>query len=96
MRRRYLVCYDISDPVRLRKVHQTMKAYGEALQYSVFYCELAAREKVTMESELSGLIHHREDRVLVVDLGVASKDQSPAFHFMGKRGPVIRHAAPII
>lgn len=96
MRNRYLVCYDISDPVRLRKVHKTMEAYGEALQYSVFCCELGARQKVEMESRLSELIHHREDRVLIVDLGPASANEAKSFQFMGKRGPVVRNAVLIV
>ena len=32
MRRCYLVCYDIRDPKRLRRVHKTMKGYGESWQ----------------------------------------------------------------
>src|ERR1035438_4086458 len=32
----YLICYDICDDKRLRKVFQTMRGYGDHLQYSVF------------------------------------------------------------
>ena len=38
MRQSYLVCYDISDDKRLRKVFKTMRGYGDHLQYSVFEC----------------------------------------------------------
>ncbi len=31
MRLAYLVAYDISDPKRLRRVHRTMRGYGDAL-----------------------------------------------------------------
>jgi hypothetical protein len=34
MRTSYLVCYDICDDKRLRKVFQTMRNYGDHLQYS--------------------------------------------------------------
>ena len=42
MRTSYLVCYDICDDKRLRKVFQTMRGYGDHLQYSVFECQLTA------------------------------------------------------
>lgn len=96
MRRRYLVCYDISDPVRLRRVHKKMKGFGEALQYSVFCCELTAREKVEMDRELGEIIHHKEDRILVVDLGSAERDEKAVFQFMGNLGSVVREATLII
>lgn len=86
MRRRYLVCYDICDPKRLRKVHKKMKGYGESLQYSVFCCELNARERVELDADLSELIHHEEDRILIVDLGSAGKDEVDVFEFMGDLG----------
>lgn len=96
MRRRYLVCYDISDPARLRKVHKRMKGFGESLQYSVFCCQLTAREKVEMDSALGELINHRQDRILVVDLGSAERDEKAVFQFMGNLGSVIREATLII
>ena len=34
MRTSYLVCYDIADEKRLRKVFQTMRGYGDHLQFS--------------------------------------------------------------
>lgn len=42
MRFSYLVCDDISDEKRLRKVFQAMRGYGDHLQYSVFECQLTA------------------------------------------------------
>ena len=38
MRNTYLVCYDIRDDKRLRKVHKTMRDFGDHLQYSIFEC----------------------------------------------------------
>jgi CRISPR-associated protein Cas2 len=35
-RRRFLVAYDIADPVRLRRVCAVMEDHGERLQYSIF------------------------------------------------------------
>lgn len=94
MRRRFLVCYDISDPKRLRKVHKTMKGYGEPLQYSVFCCELNRRERVELDGDLSEIIHHRDDRILIVDLGLASRDEDTIFEFMGDLGDAAEVVGP--
>lgn len=69
MRRCYLVCYDIRDDKRLRKVHKLMKAYGEPWQYSVFYCTLKAIDRVRLENAMRELLNLKEDQLLIVDLG---------------------------
>ncbi|MDD4932232.1 MAG: CRISPR-associated endonuclease Cas2 [Methylacidiphilaceae bacterium] len=71
MRTTYLVCYDIADPKRLRRVFQICRNYGTHLQYSVFECDLTLQERVELEHELAGEIHHEKDQVLFVDLGPA-------------------------
>lgn len=71
MRNSYIVSYDISDDKRLRKVFQTMRSYGDHLQYSVFECQLTPRDLVRLRGELAKIIHHKEDQVLFVDLGPA-------------------------
>lgn len=69
MRRCYLVCYDVREPKRLRRVHRLMKAYGEAWQYSVFYCTLKPIDRVRLENTLREELNLKEDQVLIVDLG---------------------------
>lgn len=69
MRSCYIVTYDICDPKRLRKVFRTCRNYGNHLQYSVFECDLTAREKVELETELNLIINNREDQVLFIALG---------------------------
>jgi CRISPR-associated protein Cas2 len=71
MRIRYIVSYDISDEKRLRRVHRTMKGYGDTLQYSVFRCDLSASERILMIEALSKIINHREDQIMLVDIGPA-------------------------
>jgi CRISPR-associated protein Cas2 len=71
MRIRYIVSYDISDQKRLRRVHRTMKGYGEPLQYSVFRCDLSSSERILMIEALSKVINHRDDQVMLIDLGPA-------------------------
>jgi CRISPR-associated protein Cas2 len=71
MRIRYIVSYDIADQKRLRRVHRTMKGYGEPLQYSVFRCDLSSSERILMIEALSKVINHREDQVMLIDIGPA-------------------------
>lgn len=75
MRRSYLVCYDIRDAKRLRRVHKVMKSYGEPWQFSVFYCVLKDIDRVRLQSSLEQEMNLKEDRALIVDLGA---DESSA------------------
>jgi CRISPR-associated protein Cas2 len=71
MRTTYLVCYDITEPKRLRRVFKLCKNYGNHLQYSVFECDLNPAERVGLEAGLAELIKHDEDQVMFVSLGPA-------------------------
>ena len=64
----YLVCYDISDPKRLRKVATACEDYGVRKQYSVFLCRLSATDFVRLRSRLYDLIDLQADQVLFVPL----------------------------
>lgn len=69
MRSSYLVCYDIADDKRLRKVFQTMRNYGDHLQFSIFECQFTPKDLVKCKADLGAIIHHSKDQVLFVDLG---------------------------
>ncbi|MGH9631866.1 MAG: CRISPR-associated endonuclease Cas2 [Bryobacteraceae bacterium] len=84
MRGSYQVCYDICDDKRLRKVFQTMRGYGDHLQYSIFECQLTQMDLVRLRSELGGIIHHREDQVLFVHLGPADERGDRVITSLGK------------
>lgn len=87
MRRCYLVCYDVRDPKRLRRVHRLMKAYGEPWQYSVFYCTLKAIDRVRLETALRETMNLKEDQVLIVDLGGNEDAAREASAFLGAGVP---------
>jgi CRISPR-associated protein Cas2 len=72
MRTTYLICYDISDEKRLRRVFKICEDYGSHLQYSVFESDLSQIEKTELERKLSAEINTREDQVLFVELGPAT------------------------
>ncbi|MDX2227652.1 MAG: CRISPR-associated endonuclease Cas2 [Verrucomicrobiae bacterium] len=69
MRTTYLVCYDIANDKRLRKVFKTCGNYGIHLQFSIFECDLNPSEKIEMESELRDIINQNEDQIIFVCLG---------------------------
>lgn len=69
MRRCYLVCYDVRDARRLRRIHKLLKAYGEPWQYSVFYCTLKAIDRVRLEVAAREILNLHEDQLLIVDMG---------------------------
>lgn len=67
MRQWSLVCYDVRDDRRLRRVAKILEGYGERLQYSVFRCRLSTRERERLRWELSKVME-KEDDLLVVPL----------------------------
>ncbi len=69
MRTTYLVCYDVADQKRLRKVFKVCRNFGDHLQFSVFECDLSPSEKIELETALGKIIHHGEDQVIFVGLG---------------------------
>lgn len=84
MLNRYLVCYDVCDPKRLRKVFKVMKGFGEHLQLSVFACDLSKVQRVRMIRKLTGEINEREDSVVIVDLGPTEGRGSQCFEHLGR------------
>ena len=84
MRQSYLVCYDICDDKRLRKVFKTMRNYGDHLQYSVFECQLTPIDLAKCRHELSEIINHDVDQVLFVDLGPAAGRGERVISALGK------------
>lgn len=67
----YIITYDITNQKRWRAVFKLMQGYGEWLQLSVFQCRLSRRRHADLLATLDEIIHHDEDHVLMLDLGVA-------------------------
>ena len=68
-RQRYLVCYDIAHPKRLRQVAKTCEAFGSRIQYSVFECPLDDLRFQNLQAQIDEIIKHDDDQVLFVSLG---------------------------
>lgn len=87
MRRCYLVCYDIRDPKRLRRVHKVLKGYGEAWQFSVFFCVLKDIDRVRLQTDLEEQMNLKEDQAMILDLGPNEKDAREAATVIGQPLP---------
>ena len=73
MRNTYIVCYDIADDKRLRRVFKICKDFGQHLQFSVFECDLTPAEKLQFEEKLVTEIKREEDQILFIRLGPAEQ-----------------------
>ena len=62
-----LVCYDIRDPARWRRVYRIVCGRGERVQYSIFRCRLDDRQVEHLRWDLSRVIAP-EDSLLIIDL----------------------------
>lgn len=80
-----LICYDISDPKRLRLVFELCRSYGDPLQYSIFIARLSTTARAEFLAELSSIIHHREDRVLLIRLGPDTQETMDRFEGLGRQ-----------
>jgi CRISPR-associated protein Cas2 len=83
-RSRYLVTYDVADDKRRDRVHRTLLDFGDALQFSVFLCDLNERERIDLRGRLGDTIHHRDDQVLVVRLGPVDRDAREIMESVGR------------
>ena len=63
MKNFFLVCYDISDERRLRKIAGVMKDFGVRVLYSVFECYLTQSEFEAMRKEVESLMDPLDDKV---------------------------------
>lgn len=63
----YVVCYDITEPKRWRRVFKLLNGYGRWLQYSIFRCRLTVRQMEKLRWDLEKILS-AEDRLLILNL----------------------------
>ncbi len=83
-RSRYLVCYDIANDKRLRRVEKTVKSFGSRLQFSIFECPLDELRFQQLRQALSEIINTEHDQVMFVSLGPAAADSSLRIETIGQ------------
>lgn len=87
MHRCYLVCYDIRNPKRLQRVHKVLKGYGEAWQFSIFFCVLKDIDRVRLQTDLEEHMNQKEDQAVILDLGSDEKEAREAVTVIGQPLP---------
>lgn len=85
MRNRYIVTYDISDDDRRTSVFKLLRGRGDHIQYSVFRCDLSDAERIAMIAAIHPLIEHKEDQILVIDLGPVDGRAATCIDAIGRR-----------
>jgi len=75
----YVVAYDITEPARLRRVHDAVKAYSTGGQKSVHECFLSRGELSCLRQELRERIDPKEDSVIILRL-----DPRMGVHVLGR------------
>ncbi len=70
--RPYLLCYDVADPRRLRRVHRFLRRHAFPLQYSVFLALLPEWRLLGLLADLAHYIDPRYDDVRAYPVPVRS------------------------
>jgi len=84
MRKRYLIAYDISDDKRRDSVFKALMDNGDHVQYSVFLCDLDTRELAELKGTLTQQINHRQDQVIIVNLGTGEQELHTILECVGR------------
>lgn len=82
-RRHYLISYDVADDKRRTKLFDLLEGQGDHAQYSVFLCELSATELTSLRGRIVGIIHDREDQVMILNLGKADRPLGDDLEVLG-------------
>lgn len=85
----FVIVYDISDAKRWRRIFRLMHGYGEWMQLSVFQCRLTRQRHAELVALLDGIIHHKDDHIISMDLG-------PAEHVVPKVVSLGKDFSPIV
>jgi len=83
-RRHFLITYDVSDDKRRTRLFNLLEGEGDHAQYSVFFCDLTRAELATLRARTTGIIHQREDQILILDLGPADRSLDYHLEVLGK------------
>ncbi len=59
----YLICYDIPDDKRRKKIAALLEGYGERVQYSVFECNLKTKQYRVLQIRLRKIFNPEKDNL---------------------------------
>lgn len=64
----YVICFDVRDTKRLRKISNEMENFGVRVQRSVFECHLETAQLQELQRRLGDLMNPAEDQVRYYNL----------------------------
>jgi CRISPR-associated protein Cas2 len=70
-----LICYDISDNKRRRKVYKLLESYGIRTQYSIFELEVNKFEKDNIKEKILNILDQETDRIYFFTLCKECKEK---------------------
>ena len=87
----YIVCFDVCEPKRLRKIANELENFGRRVQCSVFECHLQPEQLKQLQQRLVSYMDASEDHIRFYPLcgkdtqrvlidGVGSLTANPAFY----------------
>lgn len=82
-RHRFLICYDIANPKRLRQVARVCESFGSRIQLSVFEASLSQTMLAKLKTELEPIINHAHDQILFVNLGLDNESTPFSMQTLG-------------
>ena len=74
--RMWLICYDIRNAKRLRRVAKTMERYGVRVQKSVFECWLEDQRLAELREAVGKIMDDKEDGLRLYYLCEVCREQS--------------------
>ncbi len=80
----HLVCYDIAEPKRLRRVHRLLCDWGIPVNYSVFLVDAPPREIDRLADAIQRRMDHRHD-----DVRIYALPKRPQMAVLGPERPVL-------
>lgn len=66
---KYLICYDIRSPKRLKKVHKVITQYAISVQLSVYWADLDKQNLKQMITLLEKVIDNKVDDIRIYATG---------------------------
>jgi CRISPR-associated protein Cas2 len=64
-----------------------LKGYGEAWQFSVFFCVLKDIDRVRLQTDLENEMNQKEDQAMILDLGPNEKEARKGTTVIGQPLP---------
>lgn len=90
---RWVISYDVADDGHRRRVFKTLQGYGDAIEESVFECELEENEVPELLEKLEKLMDPEED---CCHLFPVCKDCNGKVRVVGKGRRLVRRSHYIV